>query len=81
MVKTNNNDFKGERIHDTCKWCCMPCICCFITAEKLLQCMCVGILGLLSCACFERSTHTIEPQQKNGEIELHNLEKKSKEAT
>ena len=80
MVTANNNELKGKQIHDVCTCCCMPCICCFITGEKILQGMCVGILGLLSCACFERPTEII-PQQEIREIELHNLEEESKDAT
>jgi len=81
MVTSSNNDFKGERIRHTCTCCCMPCICCFITAEKLLKGICVGILGILSCACFERSIDIIIPRQENDEIELHNLEEEIKDAT
>ena len=77
MTKRNNNDFKGERIHDQCSCCipcCMPCICCFMVAEKLVQGLCIGMLWLLSCSCFRTSTITTIPQEEDGHIELCNLE-------
>lgn len=74
MTKRNNNDFKGERIHDQCNYCCMPCICCFMVGEKLVQGLCIGMLWLLSCSCFRTSTITTIPQEEDGHIELCNLE-------
>ena len=77
MTKKNNNDFKGERIHDQCSiclTCCMPCICCFMSGEKLLQGICIGMLWLLSCGCFHTSTTTTIPRSEEGDIELSNLE-------
>lgn len=76
MTKINNNDFKGERIQDQCSTycitCCMPCICCFMVGEKLLQGICIGMLWVLSCNCFRTSIITTIPQ--DGHIELCNLE-------
>ena len=72
MTNRNNNDIKKEHIPDPSVICCMPCICCFITGEKLLQGICIGMLGLLSCGCIP--TPTTIPRSEEGDIELCNLE-------
>lgn len=74
MVRREASLHEGD---PRCIYCCLPCIVCFMSAEKILQSLCVGTLWI--CMKTQQCFEFIGNKMKRNNVKIDNEENLNQE--